>query len=136
MAADESKPNPFSAPVADPAESVAELAANGRDVTLGQIAKRVFLEWEKLRLLYIGILAVVTLVLGWSHVNRVEFWFIAVVGGVVSNVCFFIGPIVETYVTWLGFRSSWMRWVFFVLGTLFTLAFAVGAMVSMKVGSP
>lgn len=128
MAASESEPNPFSAPIAEAADVFGDLAANGPHATLGLIAKRVFLEWEKLRVLYNGLLIVVTLLLGSSHLNTIEFWGAAVVGGVICNVCFFLGPIVETYVTWLGFRTRWLRWLFFVSGTLFTMAGAAAAM--------
>jgi hypothetical protein len=48
---------------------------------------------------------------------------------VVANLCYFAGPIVETYIVWLGFRAAWVRIVLFVLGTLFSciLAFATVA---------
>lgn len=131
MAADESQPNPFSAPVAEATELIGGIAANGPHATLGQIAKRVFLDWEKLRLAYIGILVAFTLLLGASHLDKFEFWFVTILGGVIANVCFFIGPIVETYVTWLGFRVRWLRWLFFALGTMFTMAAAAAAMFSI-----
>ena len=42
---------------------------------------------------------------------------------------FFAGPIIETYVTWLGFRAKWLRATMFVLGTSLSclLAFAAVA---------
>ncbi len=120
--------NPYNAPQAAVAVEVADVQAT----TLGQIAKRVFLDWEKMRLAYIGILGVFTLLMGWPHLGSLEFWAISIFGGIVANGCYFLGPIVETYVTWLGFRSLALRWVMFALGTMFTMLGAVGALFSIS----
>ena len=122
MGADKEDVNPFSAPVAEVVDPAQQHSANGSSETLGQIAKRVFLAWEKLRVLYILILGLFTLLLGLPYLNKLEFWLPVIFGGVIANACFFLGPIIETYVTWLGFRGRWLRWVIFVLGTLFTMA--------------
>ena len=112
--------NPFAAPTVDLAPSPGGSAKRDDD-TLGAIAKRTFLAWEKLRFLYVAILAAECLLFGSRKLADPEFWGLIVFGGVVSNLCFFAGPIVETYVTWLGFQARWLRWLLFVLGTLFTM---------------
>ena len=134
MVTDDSKPNsnlnPFAAPVKDPT-LVAELAPDGPTPTLGRIAKRVFLAWEKLRVLYIAIAGAVTLLLGLPHVHKIEFWGTVIVGGLVSNACFFLGPVAETYLTWLGLHAKWLRSLLFAMGTLFTIIGAAVAVLSL-----
>lgn len=123
--------NPFSAPQAvNPATAVGQEAAP--PTTLGQIGKRVFLEWEKMRLAYIGILVIFTILIGLSELANPAFWVVALVGAVVSNLCYFLGPIVETYVTWLGLRSVAIRWGMFIVGTLFTMAGAAAVILTLS----
>ena len=92
--------------------------------SLSAIVRSVFLAWEKLRVLYNGIL--IALVLGWawmivpSELGMGHFWFSAIAAGFMANLCFFIGPTVETYVTWLGARPVLLRGALFVLGTGFS----------------
>ena len=123
--------NPFSAPQSEgPGANAGQTTA--QPTKLGHIAKRVFLDWEKLRLAYIGILVAFTILIGWSQLGDLEFWGIAIFGGVVANLCYFLGPIVETYVTWLGLRSVAIRWIMFVAGTLFTMAGALVAIITVS----
>lgn len=49
-----------------------------------------------------------------------------VFGAVVANVLYFAGPIVDTYIRWLGYKHSWPRWTMFVGGTLLSIVFAIG----------
>ena len=127
----QAKGNPYSAPLAQEDFSNGDRQDVVPQTTLGQIGKRVFLEWEKLRLVYIGILVTFTVLIGLSQLGHPGFWLVAVFGGVVANLCFFTGPIIETYVTWLGFRSVAIRWVMFVAGTLFTMASAAATIFSL-----
>jgi len=122
--------NPYSSPPAlsvSPPDSVPS--------TFGGIARSTFLAWEKLRLVYVGLLAAVTLLLAALDPSRsftsLRFWIPVVEGAVVANVCYFAGPIIETYVTWLGFRGRWLRYTLFVLGTLFSIMLAFGAIASL-----
>ncbi len=98
------------------------------------IARSVFLAWEKLRIAYILILAVVTLLLtGMSGANAFRNWQLLpliVVGAFVANIAYFAGPSVETYVRWLGYNKIWPRWFMFVVGTLFAIGLAIGALAS------
>lgn len=125
--------NPFSAPAVD--ESLMSSAQAPSD-SLMSIAKRTFLAWEKLRLIYVAILAFETLFLGMHLLGTFEFWATAVVGGILANLCFFLGPIAETYVTWLGFRAKWLRWFLLALGTMFTMVAALGAIVAIGFPAP
>ncbi|MGB7345611.1 MAG: hypothetical protein WBD20_15460 [Pirellulaceae bacterium] len=126
-------PNPYTAPV----ESSAPDADTVRPVgePFGEIARSTFLAWEKMRLIYIGLCAAPTLVLGATgateSIGSSHFWIPVIVGGIVANLFYFIGPIVETYVTWLGFRSKKLRWMLFAFGTLFTVMMAIGALIRM-----
>jgi hypothetical protein len=101
--------------------------------TLGQIARTTFLAWEKLRLVYVGVLALVVIFMAVLDSNSFrqhirEFFQAALGGAVIANLCYFAGPMVETYVTWLGYRGQWLKIVLFVLGTLFACALAFGVL--------
>ena len=125
--------NPYTTPQADTVVP----RDNGDDVverTLGKIAKRVFLDWEKMRLAYVGILVAFTLLLGWSDLGKPIFWGTSIFGAIIANLCYFLGPIVDTYVSWLGFRSLALRWIMFTLGTLFTMAGVVAMIFTMPDG--
>jgi hypothetical protein len=91
---------------------------------LNQIAVPVFLAWEKLRLVYVGLLAGLTILLSLLDITHmllaVDFWIDVVAGAVITNVCYFAGPAVETYVAWLGYRPQWLRMTLFVTGSVFS----------------
>lgn len=57
-------------------------------------------------------------------------------GAVIANVLFFAGPVVETYVHWLGFRQIWLRWVLFFSGTLLSLVMAFGVLLTGLMPEP
>lgn len=103
------------------------------------IARATFLAWEKLRLVYIVTLGAATVAL--SFVDRplllysFKFWAEVGVGAVVANLCYFAGPAIETYATWLGVRTPWIRPTLFVLGTLFTFLLAVCMVMSILDGT-
>jgi hypothetical protein len=91
------------------------------------LARNVFLAWEKLRIAYVVILALVTILLtGVSGFLNLRLLRLIVLGAVVANVAFFAGPTVETYVRWLGYNRAWPRWVMFVGGTLISIVLALG----------
>ena len=94
--------------------------------------RRVFLAWEKLRLLYNAILVPWTLaglVVSWppSGVVVAE----VLVCGILANVLYLAAPTVESYVAWLGFESPLIRWGLFIAGTLFTMLLAAAYVFSI-----
>ena len=89
------------------------------DGTLGRIAKRTFLSWERMRIWYVGILGVQTILLGVLAKGIFfdwQFWMIVIEGAIAANLCFFAGPILETYVSWLGYPTKVLRWLLFIAG--------------------
>lgn len=115
--------NPYAPPSAPPVR--VELPA---DAGLAVIARSVFLAWEKLRPAYLAVLAVCSLLLvvvagpPWPAVARV-----LLAGAVAANLLYFAGPLLETYVCWLGWRGAWLRWVLFLGGTLLAVVLAAVA---------
>jgi len=104
--------------------------------TLDALARRTFLAWEKLRIIYVIILVAVTLgvagLSGFRVLRLVEFWVTALVGAVFANIAFFGGPVVETYVRWLGCRGEMVRVVLFTAGTFFACALAAFTVAMMS----
>jgi len=121
--------NPYSAPLAsEPAVKI----ANRESDSLNAVARRTFLAWEKLRLIYNAILVVVTTLVCVFEpilVSAFDFWLYLVPEAIVANLCYFCAPVVETYVSWLGFRLRWLRATLFVVGTLLACVLAVFVLV-------
>ena len=81
------------------------------------VARAVFLSWEKLRLLYLGILAPWTLLLvAGAGLRRPGLWLTVALGAVFANACYFAGPLLETYARWLGAEGVWLRRLLFAGG--------------------
>lgn len=83
------------------------------------LARPTFIAWEKLRLLYVAILGALTLGLWllYPPSDRGRALLLIGEGAVFANVLYFAGPMVETYVAWLGYRKRWLRPMLFVAGT-------------------
>jgi hypothetical protein len=106
--------NPYASPL-----SVGEAATSSADF------RDVFLGWEWLRVVFNGVLVLLTLLCGLGSLAVPKFWATAMFGAVVTNVCFCVGPILEGYATWLsGRRVKWLRWVLFLLGQSIAAALA------------
>ena len=86
------------------------------------LAKPVFIRWEKLRIPYNIVLLgiVLALILQNSAPSRMSLWHILhyLIGAVLANICFFAAPAIETYAAWLGWRSLWLTVFLFVGGLL------------------
>ena len=88
-------------------------------------ARAVFVRWERLRILYNGILAVVLIVALWgfgslSRMTEPRFFVYVAIRFVGANICFTLGPVAEIYGRWfLGLR-----------GRLTPLLFAGGTMLA------
>ena len=93
---------------------------------LQTIVSKVFLDWEKLRIVYIIILALITLLLiGPAGFSKLRLFRLIIDGAIVANVAFCAGPILETYIRWLGYDRTWPRWIMFGSGTLVSIILAV-----------
>lgn len=122
--------NPYSPPGFDVTSSE-PLPDACHSRTLSEIARATFLAWERLRIVYIGVAGVFTLLFAGPNLMRFETLVAIFEGAVVANICYFAGPTVETYVRWLGYQGNWVRWAMFIGGTLLTSLLAVISMVSM-----
>ena len=126
--------NPYIAPI----EAADGSHADQANQSLLVIAKSTFLAWEKLRLIYIAFLVVLTLGIAVSSQplspnQFVELMAAIVMGGVFANVCYFLGPVAETYVAWLGFPSRLLRYVVFATGTIIASVLAAVTLFSILV---
>ena len=97
-----------------------------------QIARRTFIAWEKLRLIYLFVLAAVTLFLleMFRLTTEPAAWFDVMAGTVVANILYLLGPACETYVRWLGAPARAaiaFRVVAFVIGTMIAVVLAFAA---------
>jgi len=99
----------------------------------GPSARAVFLEWERLRLIYNGILALETLALGGflGLFDRDDFWIEAIAGAVGVNVCFSAGATFEGYLNVMGFDRRVARGMVFAFGTMLSCVFAGAYVYSM-----
>lgn len=124
--------NPYSTPLSEPTASPETSTDRSADsANLMSIAKTTFLAWERLRIPFVAVLAALTLLLAGRNIFQPQTLFIVAVGAVFANLCFFAGPIVETYVRWLGYDRIWVRWFLFVGGTALTAMLAIATLVSM-----
>jgi hypothetical protein len=82
----------------------------------------VFFAWEKLRLLYNGLLIVAVLIRFQFILEVIPFF---VEPAIYANLCFCAGPVAEGYLCWFGLPRQPCRWVVFWAGFFLTLAFAI-----------
>ncbi|MEM9703072.1 MAG: hypothetical protein AAF907_11585 [Planctomycetota bacterium] len=91
-------------------------------------AKAIFLGWEKLRVLFnlilAGLCSPLALARGEDIYATPSFWLNCFTGVILVNALFFAGPILESYLDWLGARHRAIRWGLFLLGLLPSMAFA------------
>lgn len=125
--------NPYSSPSVDSSlDTAGTLSPSPPSSTdLAAIAKPTFLAWERLRILFIVVLGVLTLVLSGPSITNFPVLVAIAEGAVIANICYFAGPIVETYIRWLGYDRKWVRWFLFVGGTILTailLVVSLGAL--------
>lgn len=79
-------------------------------------AQQVFLAWEKLRLLYNGLLAGIVLISGYRNLQDWTFWVFVVEGAVGANLCYCAGPVLEGYLALISIPRQKARVALFVLG--------------------
>ena len=120
--------NPYSSPTDTSTETT--LATEDEAIpALLTIARQTFLAWEKLRVVYVAVLAVITILLiAPSGFLNPRLLLLTAEGAVIANIAYFAGPTIETYMKWLGYDRAWPRWVMFAGGTLFSIILAVGVL--------
>ena len=128
--------NPYASPTDDAVISDV-VSSNSTEISLASLAKSVFIAWERLRIVYIVVLGAFTLTLAIPGVLANGSHFLAfrgivmILGGaIVANICYFAGPMIETYIRWLGHDRKWVRWFLFVGGTVLTAMLALASLAS------
>jgi hypothetical protein len=124
--------NPYRAPESTPGEedwiAPADPAMLRRERKYAAIG-RVMVTWEKLRVVYNATLGLTVIAVGVTLIGvssgGVWVFRVATLGAVVANVCFCAGPVVDGYLTWLGFRSPIITGVLFVAGTSLAMLLAL-----------
>jgi len=126
--------NPYATP------PVAESIATGEASTewgIQSVARRVFLAWEKLRLHYNAVLIAICLLTAFTTgaYQLPEFWIACVMAGLAANVCYFVGPVAETYLTWLRKEEAVsLRNALFLIGLTFSAGLAVVGTLAASMG--
>ncbi len=82
-------------------------------------------------MVFIVMLGLLTLLLAGPNLTKLRTLVMIAEGAIVANLCYFAGPITETYVRWLGYERKWVRWFLFVGGTMLTGILAIVTMASM-----
>ena len=125
----QSAPNPFQAPIKKSVASQTQ-ATNEEVLDFTAIAKK----WERYRLTYNGILFVETVALIGLSLLLVgilpltELFIVAFMGALTVNFFFLLGPAIDGYCQWIfGSRSKTFGQIILVLGTLFSMILAGGA---------
>jgi len=122
--------NPFANPPVDSTPPAAVVSQSSRSEFM-EMARTTFLAWEKLRIVYVLVLGTLTLLLTGFRVIEIDVLIPLIFGGFVANVCYFAGPIMETYVRFLGYRGKVLRWGLFTTGLVLTAILAVASLASI-----
>jgi len=97
----------------------------GKLQALSDFLKPIFRRWEKLRVVYNLILALVLFLSHGLNLGRAFFdpliLLIWLIGAVLANFCFLAGPLAETYLAWVGMRSRWVTAALFIGGVLVSI---------------
>ncbi len=116
--------NPYEPPTA--ALDVIESSGEDRFHVVGKTV----VAWEKLRLIYntvmgLFVLAVVVFSQAIAARNFAELFAQVIAGGIFANLCYCVGPIIDGYLTWFGFRHRLVTIVLFIGGTIVTMLLAL-----------
>ena len=94
-------------------------------------------KWEKLRLLYNALLVPWTLIniVAWrpQGVGEPHFMADVIAGGLIANISFCLGPVLEMYLVYLGANARAARSWLFTIGTAFTALAALIAILTYDV---
>lgn len=98
-------------------------------------AREIFIKWEKRRIGYNLMLIAVTVAMGAMRelLTIPSFWIDCAFGAVICNICYFSGPMVELYLTWLREkRQDQIGMMLFIAGLLFS---ALAALIAVSTNS-
>jgi hypothetical protein len=119
--------NPYAAPIAK---------LKAPEPSPGETYLGLFLTWEKLRLVFNSILAVETMTLMMLFPPRrmnVSILVVVAVAWFVANVCFCLGPVLNGYAYWIGFRHPAVATGLFVAGMILSALLAAVVVVNLHV---
>ena len=119
--------NPYRAPATTTSETEGSVCLDSRRERMQEIGEE-FALWEKLRLVYNGILVVMSLIcviVRPAWLSRPFMLLGNLVGGAIgANVCYTVGVLASCYLAWMGFRNRTLTLVLFGLGTILAVVFA------------
>lgn len=117
--------NPYSAPLASDEKTAQEIDNQRATIDFAKIIRR----WEPLRIFYNGILIafvlLATAVFYPQNSARLDYWLSIILGGLIANICFFVGPATEGYFAFFGLRSRGLSIALFLAGLLVTAVLAL-----------
>lgn len=87
-----------------------------------KLNRKIFLDWEKLRLIYLFVLSAISIqrLLPIWPLLPLQVWIEMTVGVIITNICYTLGPIAENYYQFLGFQHPSFRYLLFFIGTAFS----------------
>ena len=94
---------------------------------LAESGKPIFLRWEKLRVLFIGLCSAFSIFAMYKQQfwpDTLEHWIVLIGGAFVANVLYLAGPIVESYLKWLEYPYQMVGNSLFLAGTAVTCMLA------------
>ncbi|MBN2023472.1 MAG: hypothetical protein JW809_11850 [Pirellulales bacterium] len=115
-----SSANPYQPPLGAAGEIEPSDPAEARYARVG----RVMVAWEKLRILYNAILAVVVALAGglaWAKWGQRPRLGTLVMGAIMANLWYCAGHVIDGYLSWFGLRSPVVTWLLFGFGTLLAM---------------
>lgn len=87
----------------------------------------IFYSWEKMRILFNFVLLIESMYLiscirgFWQEISADTFLVNAVFSVLGANFCYMIGPLVESYFTWIGLHFRPLRYLIFLVGLAFSI---------------
>lgn len=83
---------------------------------------RFLARWERMRVVYNVVLAVMVLLCSgigsWRAFLDPTYWELLIAGAFGANVCYCVGPVAEAYLRWLGVRGRSLGLILFGAGLL------------------
>lgn len=85
--------------------------------------KEIFIRGGKLRLIYNLSMVIVVFAPSRNSISLPDWSEIPILllGAILANLCFFAGPMAETYLSWMGIRKSYISPALFLAGTALSI---------------